>query len=430
MQDKEFHNVYDELEWRGTLFGATPGSKEALNKQKVAIYVGFDPTSDSLHIGNLIPIVGLMRMQEYGHTPIAVLGDGTGMIGDPAGKKDERPLMEQEQMKRNMRSIKSQIERFLDFETKDNPAILVSNAEWLYHTRLIDFLRDIGKNFSINTMLHRDSVKERLKHGISFTEFSYQILQAYDFLYLYKNYGCTFQCGGSDQWGNILGGVHLIKQIANAEAHALVYPLITDSSGNKFGKSTINTPPTLNLNKTKPYDFYQFFLNTADADVIRYLKLFTKIRKKEISELERSIKEEPSKRIPHKQLAEEVTRMVQGEQGLQQALQQTKSLFSNTVKDHLIDTTNFDLATIKQDELHSFKTLQSLLLKVFSSNNEIKKLVEQGGLTINESAISMNDLSQAVSKMQDFPYKDTNGRQIMVIRRGKRNYKLIAIETR
>ena len=299
----EFANAAEELEWRGALFDATPGALHALATEKVMCYNGFDPTASSLHIGNLVPIMGLVRLQRHGHTPIALVGGGTGMIGDPSGRVEERTLMSITQIDENVDAIRLQLEPFLDFNVKSNPARIVNNASWLRTTNLLEFLRDVGKHFTVNSMMGRESVKGRFDRdsGISFTEFSYQLLQAYDFLTLFEQEKVGFQAGGSDQWGNILGGVELIRKIhgANSDgrprAHGIVYPLVVSSTGEKFGKS-INGAPTLDPNQTSPYKLYQFFLNVADADVIPYTKLFTLLNQMHIGSLTEAVRVEPEKR--------------------------------------------------------------------------------------------------------------------------------------
>ena len=336
-----FANAYDELEWRGSIYDLTAGAADALRNEKVTCYNGFDPTATSLHIGNMVPILGLVRLQRHGHTPIAVVGGGTGMIGDPGGRAEERALLDVEQIERNTELIRLQLEQFLDFNAKGNPARLINNADWLLELRLVEFMRDIGKHLSVNYMLAKESVKSRLdrESGISYTEFSYMLLQAYDFLRLYEDYDCTFQMGGSDQWGNILAGVELIRRVHGVEAtqagigrskgHALVYPLITTASGEKFGKS-IGGAPSINPDETSPYRLYQFFLNTADADVISYLKTFTDVTPNQLPELEHGLEAEPQKRAAQRQLARDITLLLHGQNGLDQAERVTRALFGAT----------------------------------------------------------------------------------------------------
>ena len=305
-------SAIDELRWRGLIHVTeqghelyTPGLDDLLAHQKIAAYIGFDPSADSLHIGNLLVIMLLVRMQRHGHTPIAIAGGGTGLIGDPGGKTEERPLLTREQMAANLEGIRPQLARFLDFEAKSNPAHMVNNLDWLDRILAIDFLRDVGKHFSVNYMLAKDSVQSRLQHGISYTEFSYMLLQSYDYLALYDRFGCVLQMGGSDQWGNITAGIDLIRRARGGQAHALVSPLITDSSGNKFGKTEAGAV-WLDPNKTSPYQFYQFWLNTTDQDVIKLLGYFTLLEREDIDELAELAASRPERREAQRRLADEV----------------------------------------------------------------------------------------------------------------------------
>ena len=312
-------NLIEELNWRGLISDHTPGFNNLISKEKISGYTGFDPTSKSLHIGNLIPIIGLIHLQRAGHQPIALIGGGTGMIGDPSGKSKERNILSREMISNNIEGIKTQLEQLIDFKSKSNPALILDNYDWLSGLDLISFLRDTGKHFTINYMLKKESVKSRISRedGISFTEFTYMILQAYDYMHLYNNFGCRLQMGGSDQWGNILSGVDLINKLykRNAKnndgplAHGLTYPLITNSSGEKFGK-TEGIAPTLDPNQTSPYKLYQFFFNIDDKDVIQYLKYFTLLTQREIKDYEKSLKESPKKRESQIKLAEQVTIMI------------------------------------------------------------------------------------------------------------------------
>jgi tyrosyl-tRNA synthetase len=277
-------NVFEEFEWRGLIYDASEGLKEALAGQKITGYIGFDPTAPSLHVGSLLPIMGLVRLQQYGHTPVALVGGGTGMIGDPSGKTEERQLLSKEQIEYNLEGIRAQLSRFLDFEARTNKALLVNNADWLVPVSMVDFLRDVGKHFTVNYMLAKESVKRRYEEGISFTEFSYMLLQAYDFLVLHDRYGCTLQMGGSDQWGNIVAGIELIRKLRGTRCYALVSPLVTTSAGIKFGKTEAGSV-WLDANLTSPYRFYQFWFNTDDRDVVKYLKFFTMLNRQEIATL-------------------------------------------------------------------------------------------------------------------------------------------------
>jgi len=380
-----FNNVVEDMEWRGLLFDHTPEATHNLITEKITCYNGFDPTASSLHIGNLVAIMGLARLQKYGHTPIILVGGGTGMIGDPSGKSEERILLSKEKIDENVDAIYKQVSPFLDFSSKiKNPAKIVNNSDWLRKIDLLSFLRDIGKHFTVNTMLSRESVKNRLDRdtGISFTEFSYQLLQAYDFLKLYDDYGCNFQSGGSDQWGNILGGIDLIRRVhsrkksKNDLAHGIIFPLVTTSSGEKFGKS-IGGAPTLDPKATSPYKLFQFFLNVSDEDVINYLKIFTFITPENLLKIQESVSLEPQKRVGQKTLAEEVTKYIHGTNGLQKAKKITEAFFSNNLNtlsleelEDLLDKS--EIFEINYEDLHN-KNFTDICInnnfRIFSSKN-------------------------------------------------------------
>ncbi|HEX7598092.1 MAG TPA: tyrosine--tRNA ligase, partial [Polyangia bacterium] len=325
-------NAFEELQWRGLIYDNIEGVPDLLERQKITAYNGFDATADSLHVGHLVPLVALARLQRFGHTPIALAGGGTSMIGDPSGKTGERQLLSRQQIEANVDSIKGQLAHFLDFEVKTNPARLLNNADWLMPLHLVDFLRDTGKFFTVNYMITKDSVKSRLERedGISFTEFSYMLLQSYDFLHLFDNEGCIMQTGGSDQWGNITAGVELIRRTRSAPAYGMVYPLITKSDGSKFGK-TESGAVWLSPQRTSPYRFYQFWLNADDRDVARYLKFFTFLPQPEIEALETAIAEHPEQRSAQRTLAQEMTRTVHGPTELAHAEQASQALFGGDV---------------------------------------------------------------------------------------------------
>ena len=433
-----FTNAYDELEWRGSIYGSTGGAADVLRNEKVTCYNGFDPTATSLHIGNLVPILGLVRMQRHGHTPIAVVGGGTGMIGDPGGRAEERMLLDIEQIERNTELIRLQLEQFLDFNAKGNPARLINNADWLLELRMVEFLRDIGKHLSVNYMLAKESVKSRLdrESGLSYTEFSYMLLQAYDFLRLYEDYDCTFQMGGSDQWGNILAGVDLIRRVHGVEAtqagigrskaHALVYPLITTASGEKFGKS-IGGAPTIDPDETSPYRLYQFFLNTADADVIGYLKTFTGVTPDQLPEIEHGVEAEPEKRVAQRQLAREVTLLVHGQHGLNQAERVTRALFGGDIRELSASEIEdgFDGAPggyISKHEIdNAAVTVQSVAIDqaLCSSAGETRRLAQQGGLYLN--GIRVDDSKRPVT------VNDLIDGRVLVLRRGSKDHRLMRV---
>ena len=448
----DFDNVYEDLQWRNAIAEATPGAQEVLSREKVTCYIGFDPTARSLHIGNLVPIMGLVRMQRHGHTPIAIVGGGTGMIGDPSGRSEERQLLTLEQIDENVAGIQRQLESFLDFSPSlPNRAQVINNADWLRKVSLIEFLRDIGKHFTVNTMLSRESVRTRMDRdvGISFTEFSYQLLQAYDFLRLFEEQNCTFQMGGSDQWGNILGGVDLIRRIhggalpaapaseqrtaskmqpAELPAHALAYPLITTSTGEKFGKS-IGGAPTLDPDQTSPYRLYQFFFNVADADAVPYLKLFTMLSRERIEALQEAVETAPGEREAQITLAAEMTSAVHGDRGLDEARRVTHALFSGDLR-KLSATelrgalTEASHGMVRPADLHNGITLASAVTVhgggMVSSASELRRLVAQGAIKING-----NVETDPLRPLTDSDFIDS---QVMVVQRGKKSHDLIWLE--
>jgi tyrosyl-tRNA synthetase len=327
--------LLNDLQFRGLISQVTDegGLAKVLEEDKIKLYSGFDPTADSLHIGHLLPVLTLKRFQLNGHHPIALVGGATGLIGDPSGKKAERTLNTADIVQDWSDRIKGQLSRFLDFDAEVNPAIIVNNYDWIGSLDVISFLRDVGKNFGINYMLAKDSVQSRIESGISFTEFSYMILQSFDFLKLYKNNDCKLQIGGSDQWGNITAGMELIrKSEENSKAYGLTIPLVTKADGTKFGK-TEGGAIWLDREKTSPYEFYQFWINTDDRDVVKYLKYFTFLSQAEIEQFEQEIKDAPEKRLAQKALAEEVTKLVHGEYSLQQAIKISAALFSGDIKE-------------------------------------------------------------------------------------------------
>jgi tyrosyl-tRNA synthetase len=416
-------NILKDLEFRGLLHQVTDreGLEKELEDGRVKLYCGFDPTADSLHIGNLLPILTLKRFQEAGHLPLPLVGGGTGLIGDPSGRSTERTLNEQETVVQWTEKIKNQLSKLLDFESETNPAKMVNNYEWLSALTVIEFLRDVGKNFSINYMLAKDSVDSRLEGGISFTEFSYMILQAYDFLNLYKQEGCKLQIGGSDQWGNITAGMELIRRSGEEDkAYGLTIPLITKADGTKFGKTASGTI-WLDAEKTTPYEFYQFWVNAADADVINWLKYFTFLSKEEISQLENSLQESPEKREAQKALGREVTTLVHGEESYLQAVKITEALFSG------------NLSELTADEIEQgFKDVPSFSVENHADMNIIDLLVEgkvspskrQAREDVTNGAVSVNG-----EKVQDLDYvideKDRIDNRFVIIRRGKKKYTLI-----
>ena len=422
-------NVFEELQWRGMIYDATEGLKEVLATQKVTAYIGFDPTAPSLQVGNLFAIMALVHLQRYGHTPIAVVGGGTALIGDPSGKDKERPLLSKEQIERNVEGMREQLSRLLDFEAKSNPALLVNNADWLTPLNLIDFLRDVGKFFTVNYMLAKESVRRRIEQeeGISFTEFSYMLLQAYDFLVLYDRYNCTLQMGGSDQWGNITAGIDLIRRLRGARVHGLVLPLITSASGVKFGKTEAGTV-WLDPELTSPYKFYQFWLNSDDRDVVQYLKYFTLLPKERIEELEQAVATAPEKREAQRTLAREVTRMVHGEDALVRAERASMVLFGGEIT----DVSAREIAEIFEDvpstevakaELEGEGiSLIELLVKcgVATSRSDARRLIQGGGIYLNNRRVT--DIERNVT------LADSIEGQFIVLRKGRKNYHLVRVK--
>ena len=426
-------SVLDEFRERGLIHITedgqelfTPGLDELLAREKIPAYIGFDPSADSLHIGNLLGIVTLMRMQRFGHTPIAIAGGGTGLIGDPGGKSQERPLLTRERLQANLAGIRAQLERFLDFGAADNPALLVNNADWLEEISAIDFMRDVGKHFSVNYMTAKDSVQSRMADGISYTEFSYMLLQAYDFMTLYDRYGCVLQMGGSDQWGNITAGVDLIRRARGARAHALVTPLITTASGAKFGK-TESGAVWLDADKTSPFQFYQFWLNSADADAVRLLRFYTFLTPDEIAEMESAVSDNPQAREAQRRLASEITRMTHGESGLGKALAATRALFGGDISglsaDELLDVfQDVPSTSLPRERLEGGgATLQELvaLTGLAASRAEARRLIQGGGVTLCGERVS--DHRRAVR------VEDAVDGRIIILRRGARQYRLIGL---
>src|SRR5688500_6416267 len=336
-------DLYGELQWRGLVYDATDGVRELLASEKVVVYSGFDPTASSLHVGHLLPILGLARFQRFGHSPIALVGGGTGLIGDPSFKATERALLTVEQVEENVEGIHAQLARSLDFDSTAAPARLLNNAEWLTRLGAIEFMRDVGKHFSVNAMMAKESVRRRIEgeEGISYTEFSYPLLQSYDFLILHERFDCTLQIGGSDQWGNITAGMDLIRRVRGAKAHGLVSPLLMTAAGTKFGKTEAGTV-WLDPGLTTPYQFYQFWLNADDSEAVKYLKFFTFLDHGRIDELGQASAREPEHRHAQRELAREVTRMVHGEASMRDAEAAAQALFRGEI------TTRGTLAQIKQ----------------------------------------------------------------------------------
>jgi tyrosyl-tRNA synthetase len=422
------HGAFDELKWRGLVYDATDSVPEMLAGGPVVAYNGFDATADSLHVGHMVPLVALARLQRFGHIPIALAGGGTSMIGDPSGKATERLLLSKETIESNVESIKQQLAHFLDFDSKTNPARLLNNADWLMSLKLVDFLRDVGKHFTVNYMISKDSVKKRLERedGISFTEFSYMLLQSFDFLYLNQHENCTLQTGGSDQWGNITAGVELIRRMHGRPAGALVYPLIVKADGTKFGK-TESGSVWLSAQRTSPYRFYQFWLNTDDRDVISYLKFFTWLKKEEILELEETVVQRPEQREAQRRLAQEMTRIVHDVTALEKAEQATQALFGGEVgglsADDIADIfADVPSGRISLQELQGGKLLQDLLVacNITPSKSEARRAIEAGGVYLNNRRIA--DPAAVVLA------GDVIDSRFLIVRRGRKNYWLVRVE--
>lgn len=381
--------LFEEFEWRGMLYDATDGARETLAKEKVTAYIGFDPTASSLHVGSLLPIMALARLQRLGHSPIALVGGGTGMIGDPSGKSQERSLLSIEEIDANARGMRAQLERFLDFDALPNAARMVNNADWLRTISLLEFLRDTGKHFTVNYMLAKESVKRRLggDEGISFTEFSYLLLQAHDYLVLHDRMGCTLQMGGSDQWGNIVAGCDLIRKMRGAKAHGVVLPLVTTSAGTKFGKTEAGTV-WLDPQRTSERDFYQFWLQADDRDVINYLRFFTWLDRAEIERLERALQEDPSSRAAQRRLADEVTRTVHGEDTLASVQSDAALRFGGAVTAEALGQVA-PVASIPIAKLTAglANTELVVIAGLAKSKSEAFRLIEQGGVTINDVTV-------------------------------------------
>jgi len=419
-------NVCEEFQWRGMLYDASEGLEEALATQSITGYIGFDPTAASLHVGSLLPIMGLVHLQKHGHTPIALVGGGTGMIGDPSGKTQERQLLSKEQIEYNVEGIRRQLSLFLDFEVKTNRAMLINNLDWLAPIPMIDFLRDVGKHCTVNYMLAKESVKRRYEEGdgISFTEFSYILLQAYDFLVLYDRYGCTLQMGGSDQWGNIVAGTELIRKMRAAKGYGLVFPLMTTSAGFKFGKTEAGSV-WLDPNLTSPYRFYQFWFNTEDSDVITYLKFFTMLNQQAIAELEYAVAVEPEKREAQKRLAEDVTRRVHGESNLRKAIKASRVLFGGEIEDLSASDVLDIFAEVPSSEMarDAFTgdgiSLVDLVISTgfATSKGAARRLIEEGGIYINNRRVSDVQATIDLSKFIEG--------QFLVLRKGARQYHLV-----
>lgn len=429
-----FMNFVEELTWRGMIHDIMPGTEEMLQKEMVSAYVGIDPTADSLHIGHLVGVMMLKHLQHAGHRPIPLVGGATGMIGDPSGKSQERNLLDEKTLRANQVALKNQIAKFLDFETDaPNRAVMVNNYDWMKDYSFLGFIRDIGKHITVNYMMAKDSVRKRLgtesASGMSFTEFTYQLVQGYDFLVLYRDYNCRLQMGGSDQWGNIVTGTELIRRIDGGEAFALTCPLITKADGGKFGK-TEEGNVWLDPEKTSPYKFLQFWLNVSDEDAEKYLKIFTMLGREEIKALVTEHEKAPHSRVMQKKLAEEVTVMVHSREEYEMAVEASGILFGKGTTESL-KTLREDVFLsvfegVPQFELASAMVEREVLdllvvdTAVFASKGEARRLIQGGGVSINKEKLT--DADKKIGP------DDFINRKYLLVQKGKKNYYLIRVK--
>ena len=429
-------NFVEELKWRGMIHDIMPGTEVQLQKGMTSAYIGFDPTADSLHIGHLVGVMMLKHFQRAGHRPIALIGGATGMIGDPSMKSQERNLLDEKTLRKNEEAIKIQLSKFLDFESDiPNKALLVNNYDWTKDYSFLNFIRDVGKYITVNYMMSKDSVKKRLSsesnEGMSFTEFSYQLLQAYDFMFLYENYGCCLQMGGSDQWGNITTGTELIRKKVNGEAFSLTCPLITKADGGKFGK-TESGNVWLDKRYTSPYKFYQFWLNVSDLDAEKFIKIFTSLSYEEIESLIEEQKVTPHLRPVQKRLAKEVTLMVHSQEEYTAAVEASQILFGDSTSEilkKLDEATLLDVFSgvaryeIDRAELaNGLKAIDLLVDKaaIFPSRGEMRKMVQSGGVSINKEKLTSPDANIDLSYLL--------GDKYLLIQKGKKNYFLLIVK--
>ncbi len=427
-------NFVEELKWRGMIHDIMPGTEDQLQKEMTVAYVGIDPTADSLHIGHLVSIMMLRHFQVAGHKPVALVGGATGMIGDPSGKSQERNLLDESTLRRNQERLKEQLSRFLDFDTdRPNAALMVNNYDWMKDFTFLGFIRDVGKHITVNYMMAKDSVKKRLEAesnaGMSFTEFTYQLVQGYDFLHLFRTLGCKLQMGGSDQWGNITTGTELIRRIEGGEAFALTCPLITKSDGGKFGK-TEEGNIWLDPERTSPYKFYQFWLNVSDEDAAKYIRIFTMLSKEEVDALIAEHLEAPHMRLLQKRLASEVTIMVHSAEEYDMAVKASSILFGNATTETL-GSLREDVFLSVFEGVPQFEipgpdlntdilTLLAEDVSVFSSKGELRRLISGGGLSINRKKIA--DPGYVVTR------KDLINDKYLLVQKGKKNYYLVRVK--
>lgn len=421
-------NLIEELQWRGLVQDIIPETEQLLMKGKVSGYIGFDPTSDSLHIGSLVPIILLMHLQKAGHKPFALIGGATGMVGDPSGKSAERNMLSKEQINLNVQGVKKQLSKFLDFDSNaENAAVLVNNIDWFTDFTFLDFIRDVGKYITVNYMMSKDSVKKRLETGMSFTEFTYQLVQGYDFFHLYQTYGIKLQMGGSDQWGNIVTGTELIRKKIQGEAFAFTAPLIKKADGGKFGK-TESGNVWLDASKTSPYSFYQFWLNTTDEDAEKYIKIFTFLTKNEIDEIIKIHTEGLHLRTLQKRLAKELTCMVHSEKDYEFAVEASKILFGDDTSEALKSLNENELLDIMdgvprfevtKNEFENGISMVDLLVNVgiLPSKSEAKKMIQSNAISLNK--IKKGDINTQINTSFLLNNK------YLLIQKGKKNYYLV-----
>ena len=423
-------NFIEELRWRGMIHDIMPGTEEALNKKVSSGYIGFDPTADSLHVGHLVQIMTLVHFQRAGHKPFALVGGATGMVGDPSGKSQERNLLDADTLNHNVACVKAQLEKFLDFQAGASSAEMVNNYDWFQGMSFLDFIRDIGKHISVNYMMAKDSVKKRLETGMSFTEFSYQLVQGYDFYYLNQQHNCIIQLGGSDQWGNIVTGTELIRRKSGGEAYAVTTPLIKKADGTKFGK-TESGSVWLDPERTTPYEFYQFWLNSSDADAGNYIRIFTLKSKEEIESLETQHAEAPHLRVLQKAIAEDITIRVHGEEALKTAIAASNILFGKSTADDLRSLSEKDFfaifdgvpqATVSRSEFgEAMSIVDALAAKsgFLSSNGEARRELKANAISVNKEKVG-----------EDFTITTANliNNKYLLLGKGKKNNYILVVE--
>ncbi|HVT86858.1 MAG TPA: tyrosine--tRNA ligase [Chitinophagaceae bacterium] len=422
-------NLIEELQWRGMIQDIMPGTEEQLKKEMTSGYIGFDPTADSLHIGSLVPILLLVHLQKAGHKPVALVGGATGMVGDPSGKSEERNLLSEEVLRKNEQGVKKQLMQFLDFDpSKKNCAEMVNNYDWFKEMRFLDFIRDVGKHITVNYMMAKDSVKKRIEGdtGMSFTEFTYQLVQGYDFLWLYQNKNCKLQMGGSDQWGNIVTGTELIRRKAGGEAFAFTCPLITKADGTKFGK-TEQGNVWLDASKTSPYQFYQFWLNASDEDAEKWIRIFTFLSRDAIHMLIHEHRSDPSARVLQKTLAQEITTFVHGKEEYEKAAATTEKLFANqnapaeslSIED-LEGMEGVVKSSYDKSKLNEGIDIVSFLaeIKIFPSKGEARKTIQGGGVSVNRKKVESEKMKIESSILLHDKY--------LLVQKGKKNYYLVS----